>query len=436
MGKYALIVVLSMVFALMVYGSGLQDNLRLAQEEMVSDFNTAQAGNIANSVALVAVRKLRDPADDSFTPEAGSTLYYPGANQYAAWDEMKGKYNIEVYNQGDSVVTLTTTARVDDATYQTELKMFSSGSEWNPNLPFAVFARSGITLKGSASIIGHGGTNATNANAVDFTWATSIDSSLSIGPGGDPNTVVHQANFINGNVGLSIGNLPTPLDYPLPNFPEFPPVTMLGSSVDVPYGSSTISSSSYDGTYIPQLRLRGNSTLTLDTGGQDRVLHVGDLDIKQGHLKFTGGGKVTIYVEDELNLNGSSTLNDNGNQSNVFVYHAGSQDIDIAGATNFNSGIYTKNSDITITGSGGIQGNIITGGDDVTISGDADVNSRLVYAPEADVVVTGSGISRGAVVAESFLATGNGKVVYSQNLDSELPDLEGEKDNYRIAYWK
>ncbi|MDZ7693590.1 MAG: hypothetical protein U5K69_21140 [Balneolaceae bacterium] len=101
-------------------------------------------------------------------------------------------------------------------------EMFSNGSEWNPDLPFAVFSRSGIKLSGSASIIGHGGTNAINANAVDLSWATSIDSNLAIGPGGNPDTVVNQSNFINGNVGLSIGNLPAPLDYPLPKFPEFP----------------------------------------------------------------------------------------------------------------------------------------------------------------------------------------------------------------------
>ncbi|MDZ7693589.1 MAG: hypothetical protein U5K69_21135 [Balneolaceae bacterium] len=122
MGKYAVIVVLSMVFALMMYGAGLQDSLRLAQEEMINDYNTAQASHIANSISMIAVQKLSNPDDDSFTPDSGQTFQHPGNGDYVAWEEMLGEYRIEVYNQGDSLLTVTTTARVDEDAYQTELR--------------------------------------------------------------------------------------------------------------------------------------------------------------------------------------------------------------------------------------------------------------------------------------------------------------------------
>lgn len=437
MGRYAIFIVLSMTFALIAYGAGLQSNLNTAQERMIADYNFSQAQNLANTATMIAVNKIRDPDDNSFTPNSGQTFYQPGANSFETWDNLKGKYRIKVENVGDTLTTVTTTALVNDQEYEMQMQMKSGDSEWEPDLPFAVFSGVGIELSGSAEIVGHAGTNATNAQAVQLAWSTKIDSSLLVGPGGDPSTVVDEANFQNGNVGLTIGNLPAPVDYPLPKFPDYPPKNSTVGSMDVSAWPPVPPQppSSYDGVYIPELSITGNSTLTLQTGGQDRVLHVGDLDIQQGHLKFEGDGNVKIYVEDELQLNGSSTLNSDRSKEKVFVYHGGTNELNFGGSTNFNSGIYTKEADVTITGSGGIQGNVITGGSNVEVSGDATANTRSLFAPNANVNVTGSGEISGAVVADRFTATGNARIYYSESFDSELPDLESQQNSYDIAYW-
>ncbi|MDR8392596.1 DUF2807 domain-containing protein [Aliifodinibius sp. S!AR15-10] len=438
MGRYAVILVMTMTFALIAYSSGLQSNLNTAQQQLVESYNGSQAKNIAQSTALVAIQKIRDSNDQTFQPPAGQTFTHPSLNSYASWDEMKGEYRVAVHNQGDTLLIVNAVARVGQQTYQVEVEMNTSGSEWNPDLPFAVFSGSGMDLTGSSRIAGHAGTNATTANAVDLSWSTSIDSNLAIGPGGDPSTVVNQANFQNGNVGKSVTNLPTPANYELPKFPNFPPKNSIASSMHVSAWPATppMLPSSYEGQYIPELKITGNATLTIQTSDQDRILHVGDMDIQQGHIKVEGDGKLEIFVEDKLNFNGSSTLNADRNQNKAFVYHRGTEELDFAGATNFNSGIYTREADLEITGSGGIQGNIITGGDNVTISGDAETISRAFYAPNANIELTGSAKVRGAMVAENFSASGAAQVIYEREFDSELPDLQSQQSQYKISYWK
>lgn len=109
----------------------------------------------------------------------------------------------------------------------------------------------------------------------------------------------------------------------------------------------------------------------------------------------------------------------------TFVYYRGSSTLDFAGSTTFRGGVYAQTANVRIVGSGGIQGNIITGGSSVEVFGNAEANSRVLFAPNAHVQLTGSVRIRGAVVANRFTATGNTRVFFATEFDDAFPEMRG-----------
>lgn len=435
MGKYTFIIVLIMTFGLIVYNQLLQRNLLISEEELVERYTGGQAQSIAQSAGMVAWRKISDGELDD--------LDFSGT--YTAWPNIEtGYYAYELIDE-DSLLTLNAKGRFGEEDYTVSIELIAGANEdefWNPNLPWAVFSKSDITLTGSARVVGNTGTNATHNGAVDLAWSTSIDSSLQVGPGGNINDVVDQANFHSGNVAGEILNLEREQEYELPQFIEYPPKTTHMPPINMTWENtgSTLSPAEYDGKYIPSLNISGGWTLNIDTGGEDRVLHVGDLNIQQGHVNVVGDGKLTIIAENELEFNGSSTFNSGGDQNKVFTYYGGEDELNFAGATNFNGSVYARDANIRIGGSGGIQGHIITGGDEVTINGAAEAISRALFAPNAHVELTGSASVTGSIISNSFSAVGNARVYFSSDFDESLEELKLENSGdgppqYTILSW-
>ena len=428
MGNYSLLLVLSIAFVVIVFGDITRRNLYQSDLHVVETYNRSQAKSIAQSVALAVGNTLNN----------GGTV--TSVSNYEDWDEMGGSYKYTATTNGDTL-SLTVWGKVNGVTYEQELKYKTITEEpiWQPNLPYAVFSGINMELTGSAKVIGNVGTNATGNRDVDLEWSTSIDSSLYIGPGGDPSSTVYQAS--GSNVKGELGNLPSPGEYELPKFVDYPAKTNIKTPVVTtwPFTNITLTPSDYDGAYIPSVTVQSNYSLTIDTGTEDRVMHVGDFNLFQGTVNVTGSGKLTLIVEDDLRVEGSSQMNTSGDQSNLFTYYGGSDALDFAGSTNFNGSVYAETADIHIGGSGGIQGHIITGGENVIVDGAAQANTRVLYAPNARVEVNGSGRIRGAIVANEFVATGAGIVEFSSEMTSQIPVLEMEEDEggggYKILSW-
>lgn len=378
MGRYAIFIVMSLTFGLIAYNHGMVSNTLYAKAENITQFNASQARLIAMSVAEIAIQKMNEEDDDVFTPDEDDTMSVP-ANGFTTWNAMGGEYRVQVINSGDSLLTMQTVGRFNDIEYTVNVGMEFAAvdEEWNPDLSKAVFAGETISLSGSSRIRGHVGTNAVAPASVVMSWATKIDSSLTLGPGANPAVVTSLSNPA-GNIGpggIKISsNLKT---FPMPAYPEYPAKDNIIANWNVsawPVVAPKVPTD-YDGKYIPTLSISGNATLTLNTGVQDRVLHVGTLNISQGHLDILGTGRLTIYVEDSFTLNGSSTLNRLRTSDTVILYYGGAA-VTVSGSTTFKGDLFTETANITLTGSGGFQGHIITGGTSVSVTGAAEAQDR------------------------------------------------------------
>ena len=85
----------------------------------------------------------------------------------------------------------------------------------------------------------------------------------------------------------------------------------------------------------------------------------------------------------------------------------------IGGSSNVYASIMASNMSFNVTGSGRLTGNLITNGSSIIIDGGStDNNAYVYYAPNGHITFSGSGKLYGAVIANSFLASGSGTVEF------------------------
>ncbi len=447
MGKYAIILVSALIFSMLTYSHALRNALFMSNSRTVQSFSQNQAHNISQSAAMMAITHLRNNENSTFLPTPDNTLYFPSQNGFEFWHDMHGEYNLELTNHGGSLLTLRSTGRFEDTIYRTEIGLLIGSSTWNPNFDQALHAENSIELGGN-DYIGCVGANpcqvtlnSSLSNSVHLGSQSKIkiDADLFIGPGSDVNSVVvGNQNNVSGDIKV----LSQTIKYEMPEFPDFTELSFLpGSSI---YSTGmTLSPEDYDQRHIPEILMTsGNNTLIIDTGDQDRELRVGKLDLSgQNEIKIIGDGKLTIYVDYDVDMKGGSSINEGGNVNHFMLFYRGNQEVelydetlDFGGNTHFNGNFFADKANVRLRGTAGIQGNVITGGS-VLMSGNASAISRVIYAPEGTVETNGNVGIRGAVVSKSFKASGNTDLIFDPEFDADIPDLEMFGSGFDIAYW-
>lgn len=301
----------------------------------------------------------------------------------------------------------------------------ASQTVWSKTIEQALFSETTVSLSGSSRIVGDVATNTTAPNGVNlnsWAWPNVVDGNVYIGPGGDPSIVFTSPNA--NSVGGSVLNLAEPMNYPLPPFPDFPAKDNTVSSITLSGSASlTLQPADYSGKFIPEITVRSNTRLTIELDGGDHILHVGSLNIPQGHIDISGAGRLFLLVEDQIIFGGSSTMNQGGDTHELFAFYKGGQTVNFGGNTRFVGDVFAKSADISIANSGGIVGHVISGGSQMNITGNAQSFERVIYSPNATVTMTGSGAVRGAVVGRSYVAQGNTRIFYDEAITISVPDL-------------
>ncbi len=210
---------------------------------------------------------------------------------------------------------------------------------------YAIFAEDGIhlALSGNAAHVdsydsrdgaydpsntgteGNIGTNSTSNGSVFISANSVIDGNITVGPGGDPASVI----TIGGNAQINgtVGAATEKKIYPLPT-------TDLTSS-----GSLTVA---------------GNNTYNLPSGTYyfDSISITGS-----GKLNITG--PATIYVRDSIEIGGNGIGTQNNLPPNLLLYFMGSADVQITGNGNLYAGIYAPGAHVKNSGNGSIFGAVV-----------------------------------------------------------------------------
>lgn len=452
MGKYAIMLVMVLNFAVMSYVLTIGRNSVAASTNNTESYSYSQARAIAQSVAQVAVAKIMDSDDFEFNPSAGSDFNFPNDGvSFSPWTELNGDYRLHIENQNDTLLVMQAIGRHGDVEYPVNINFTFGGSgggtQW-PEMDMAVFSEASISMSGSARVQGNIGTNSVQPNAMNLNlWNLPADTAYA-GVGSNPDDVIFTVGYPwNTQAQRMIkASLEEEKSYPLPQFPEFPNFGLnLGTiTTNWPNVHINLDPADYDNKYFNEIRVESDRQITFHVGDGDRRVRVNNLNLLQGDINIVGDGTLTIYVDDDFSLGGSSEINRGGETDQVFMFYKGSPEVNISNGTFYNGGMYVENADIEIGGSGGVGGHVVSGGSRIDVSGGSTVNyKRVIYAPNAHVEISGSGAT-GAVVSNTFNMSGGTFLQIPHNddntneYDSELPDLifEGTGGNeIQIASW-
>ena len=165
--------------------------------------------------------------------------------------------------------------------------------------------------------------------------------------------------------------------------------------------------------------------LNINLNYEDRVIVVDTLDIGGDiNLINTGAsGTLSIFVKESITIS-SAILNGGaagGDPLALNIYYSGESEPDFNGNAKVYGSIITKTSDLIINGNVEVHGHIIVGGVKAQINGVSVLDSRLVYAPNAHVVIAGTAQITGAVVADTAKVIGTGDIIYQPMDISSLP---------------
>ncbi|MGE6367647.1 pilus assembly PilX N-terminal domain-containing protein [Planococcus kocurii] len=303
---------------------------------------------------------------------------------------------------------------------------FSSGDQISLPSNLGVFSNDKILLT-NGTIEGNLILNKYSSKGIEISGNPSIKGAIIVPVASGNNVFSAPTWWINENK-PSILKEHQLVEFPLPSFPEFPtnytalPNMIVGNHKVVLDKNINITSYlvenhkiTLDKNYeINDITFNSNRKLTFIVN-EDRSIVVNNIS-GSGHLHVEGKGKLTIYLKENIQIDGN--LNPQ-NTNNLFIYVGPSKTpntlktIKSSSYAQFNASIYAKDANVEIVGSAGITGHLVTGGQSVKFSGatQGTANGTVVFAPYAGVELTGSGTLKGGIISKTFKMEGGAKVI-------------------------
>ena len=309
----------------------------------------------------------------------------------------------------------------------------------------AVFADGEINLKGSGKIIGPVGTNLTSPNAINISGGGGVRiQGDCYFPEGADEDALNVADWI------TKPNMKTTpkRNLILPEFPEFPsfskldplPIEKYGNTYYLIDNQGNITVEEWgDGyvlelnrnAYIPKINVNSDKNLTIKVN-RDIELVVDDISIS-GSIDIIGSGKVKLYVKNTINiiqgiLNDSQGETENQAIEQLTIFYKGTEKLTAPTNSKVYASVYAKTAQVQLTDGSGYMGHIFTGSTEkLEISGCADAHSRIICAPYAPVLCTGSGRVKGSIICKSIEVTGDGEIKFVAS--DEYADIPFEVKN-------
>lgn len=255
---------------------------------------------------------------------------------------------------------------------------------------------------------------------------------------------------------IKMNEVELPSEDSFPKFPDFPNESecVIKTKSDIVDGVLDIRGPN-KATYIPQPTVKfptndpyiAELKIKYDDGD---ILMLNSLDIGWSTINLEGNGRLNIYIKGSIKLNGLALNIPKGqnrenytvekakeNANNLAIYVKGdsnrgnNKQIKVEGSDVIIGSIFAEDANFTVSGSGKFHGNLVTGGQEVLIEGGAKATTQIIYAPNAHVILKGSGHLKGPIVSNTFKSDGDGNVSYDPESDSEeiiddpfFPDTE------------
>lgn len=125
-----------------------------------------------------------------------------------------------------------------------------------------------------------------------------------------------------------------------------------------------------------RIEITENREAVIDADNEGILIHAKEIDVEQGVLKIKNASSdnpAVLYVEDYFSMGGSSELkNFSSDKSNVILYYAGEESIEMGGNAVFRGVLIAPNAEVKLTGSseliGYVEAKKLTGEGSVTMT--------------------------------------------------------------------
>jgi hypothetical protein len=453
------IVTLMILAVLSILGSAVlsttfsNNKMAIYDSEFQSVYYVAEAGvrhvgsNITDSIEDIYMES--ESKDDYFSRIEDYITDSIASFNTGDFSEVRGsqpdvKIKLEdVESTDDSrIYTLISTGDIDGISRQVVQKIKVKYSKSNGILAdMAVFADEEINLSEGGKIIGNVGTNLTSPNAINISGG-GVQGDCYF-PEGASEDALNVADWI------TKPNMKTTpkRNLILPEFPEFPsfsrldplPIVKDGNThylIDNQGNITVRGDDSYEleinqNAYIPKINVNDNTKLTIKVN-RDIELVVDDISIN-GKIDIIGSGKVKLYVKNTINiiqgiLNDSQGETENQAIEQLTIFYEGTDALTVESNLKVYASVYAKTAKVTLTAGSGYMGHIFTGStEQLEISGAAKAHSRIICAPYAPVLCTGSGKVKGSIICKSIEVTGDGEIKFVAS--DEYADIPFEVKN-------
>ena len=294
-----------------------------------------------------------------------------------------------------------------------------------PNIPVGTAAMVKSKLNLSTEIIGDVYIASGDSSSVEMNWGGKITSGNLYAPENRNSDMIITPDY------FSDRPIPQSFDETIDfsvfenivnNIPEPPIGIPLISSIDLG-GGIDMTREITESTYIQEIRIESDRTLNIDTQGETIDLVVDNFLLNQGHINILGGGKLNIYVKDQINFGGDPTMNLGGDIGQLNIFYSGHDSVTVGGAVRVTGSFFNKYADLTFTAGHGdepaFSGYIVSRANKIKIEGGPSLKGIFI-APYATMNISG-GINIDGIIIVDQLKTSGGGIIKFENLS--LPEF-------------
>ncbi len=202
-------------------------------------------------------------------------------------------------------------------------------------------------------------TQSTADSMVILNSGVTVKGDITVGVGGDPDTVIKDQGATTGD---RIGGI---IEEPLPLIP--PPALPDMKSDIIAKGETVILNPSDSGQYDDIIVSKGEKAGVLEISGGDVVLYLtGDIDLGEScELVVKDGSSLTIYIEGDIHCRTNSAINaeyppEEPTKFHIYGTNETEQTFDIKAKHDWSGAVYAPNADVTLYANGDFYGSTVS----------------------------------------------------------------------------
>lgn len=397
----SLVLALGISLSLLILIMAVSTTLSAETKTSVNQQKKIQAYYIARSGAEATAKWITTMTPDEDT-RFNNSFFPLHSNNNSLGNNTNGTFDLRITKQSEKI-TVISTGKIDNITDTVALVLKAQSINTSKlTVKTAIWGIDNLTIK--SNVNGDVGTSSQNPVILD--WGFNINGKIYT------NGTVNKPDYSNA---VTIHPLSESYNYASPIFQAYPNNLTNMSNILLDGGEPKNGShySINGNTYYDTITVTANRFLQINTNNHDTRIRIKNFDVQQGRIIINGSGKLTLFIDNLINLKGTVNKDGSINNSNQLLMYCNTNNglLNLDNGVYINGSLYIGNSSINITGGTNINGDIVTTGKSFKMGGGSNTLSGIIYAPNADINLSSGANINGAVIGKTVTLENGGETV-------------------------